>query len=324
MAVHSAMAKRRHPLHRAVPREIMRSMEIPGTVSVLFCFAPNSRTPCHERPLHPPCICFRIVVGRYRHRERSRAPTRRRCAAAQRHQPYGQQSVRRRRAPRHDRLSGRRGRHDRRQGLVRQRAPQIRRDRFGSDRRSSKTAERCAAHKRSRPDHPHPAAEISVPLIGDDLLETTLLITEQPLSGQQDGIQGSAIRGARLARPGRQSGVCKYVRHSDQPGTRQERNDIARRPRHSEGAHRGRRIEAGQVRLANMLAEPAYFGKAEVFRRDDATTGIAARKGIVAFWNIPGYMNGRGGHIDLIDGARALCSSDCYWAASTVWFWSLR
>ncbi|RQR38252.1 hypothetical protein DIE04_24440 [Burkholderia sp. Bp8994] len=90
------------------------------------------------------------------------------------------------------------------------------------------------------------------------------------------------------------------------------------------GPHRGRRIEAGQARLANMLAEPAYFGKAEVFRRDDATTGIAARKGVVAFWNIPGYMNGRGGHIDLIDGARALCSSDCYWAASTVWFWSLR
>ncbi|WP_175836954.1 T6SS effector amidase Tae4 family protein [Burkholderia anthina] len=90
------------------------------------------------------------------------------------------------------------------------------------------------------------------------------------------------------------------------------------------GPHRGRRIEAGQARLARMLAEPAYFGKAEVFQRDDAAAGIAGRKGVAAFWNIPGYMNGRGGHIDLIDGARALCSSDCYWTASTVWFWPLR
>nr|WP_279609311.1 T6SS effector amidase Tae4 family protein [Burkholderia anthina] len=90
------------------------------------------------------------------------------------------------------------------------------------------------------------------------------------------------------------------------------------------GLHRGRRIEAGQARLARMLAEPAYFGKAEVFRRDDAAAGIAGRKGVAAFRNIPGYMNGRGGHIDLIDCARALCSSDCYWTASTVWFWPLR
>ncbi|MCA8321920.1 T6SS effector amidase Tae4 family protein [Burkholderia cepacia] len=90
------------------------------------------------------------------------------------------------------------------------------------------------------------------------------------------------------------------------------------------GPHRGRRIEAGQARLAKMLAEPAYFGKAEVFRRDDAVTGIASRKGMAAFWNIPGYMNGRGGHIDLIDGARAICGSDCYWTASEMWFWPLR
>ncbi|WP_301777580.1 T6SS effector amidase Tae4 family protein [Burkholderia sp. AU45274] len=54
------------------------------------------------------------------------------------------------------------------------------------------------------------------------------------------------------------------------------------------GPHRGRRVEAGQARLARMLAEPAYFGKAEAFRRDDAVLGIAARKGVVAFWNIPG------------------------------------
>ncbi|KVT66915.1 hypothetical protein WK56_29135 [Burkholderia ubonensis] len=90
------------------------------------------------------------------------------------------------------------------------------------------------------------------------------------------------------------------------------------------GPYRGRRIEPGQARLAKMLAEPAYFGKAEAFRRDDAVAGIGSRKGAVAFWNIPGYMNGGGGHIDLIDGAQAVCGSDCYWEASEVWFWPLR
>ncbi|WP_081074798.1 T6SS effector amidase Tae4 family protein [Burkholderia cepacia] len=90
------------------------------------------------------------------------------------------------------------------------------------------------------------------------------------------------------------------------------------------GPHCGRRIEPGQARLARMPAEPAYFGKAEAFRRNDAMAGVGNRKGIMAFWNIPGYMNGRGGHIDLIDGARAVCGSDCYWEASGVWFWPLR
>lgn len=34
------------------------------------------------------------------------------------------------------------------------------------------------------------------------------------------------------------------------------------------GPHRGRRIEAGQARLAKMLAEPAYFGNSARRRRD--------------------------------------------------------
>lgn len=89
------------------------------------------------------------------------------------------------------------------------------------------------------------------------------------------------------------------------------------------GPHRGMRIEPGQARLAKMLAEPAYFGKAESFRRDDVIAGIGNRKGVVAFWNIPGYMNGRGGHIDIIDGAGAVCGSDCYWEASEMWFWPI-
>ncbi|WP_230945769.1 type VI secretion system amidase effector protein Tae4 [Burkholderia cepacia] len=130
--------------------------------------------------------------------------------------------------------------------------------------------------------------------------------------------------GIGLARPDPESVVCEYVRHPDQRGTCQKRNNVARRTGHSERAapwapNRGGASQAGQD-----AGEPAYFGKAEVFRRDDAVTGIASRKGMAAFWNIPGYMNGRGGHIDLIDGARAICGSDCYWTASEMWFWPLR
>ncbi|WP_155635116.1 T6SS effector amidase Tae4 family protein [Burkholderia cepacia] len=110
----------------------------------------------------------------------------------------------------------------------------------------------------------------------------------------------------------------------DQHGTCQKRNNVARRTGHSERAAPWAPNRGGASQLAKMLAEPAYFGKAEVFRRDDAVTGIASRKGMAAFWNIPGYMNGRGGHIDLIDGARAICGSDCYWTASEMWFWPLR
>jgi hypothetical protein len=89
------------------------------------------------------------------------------------------------------------------------------------------------------------------------------------------------------------------------------------------GVYRGKRIEPGQARLAKMLAEPAFFGKAEAFPRDEAMARIGSRRGIVAFWSIPGYMNGRGGHIDILDGAHAVCGSDCYWQASTIWFWPL-
>jgi hypothetical protein len=90
------------------------------------------------------------------------------------------------------------------------------------------------------------------------------------------------------------------------------------------GAHRGARIEPGQARLARMLAEAAYFGKPEVFPRNAAAARIGGRKGVVAFWNIPGYMNGRGGHIDIIDGAAGARGSDCYWNASEMGFWEMH
>lgn len=90
------------------------------------------------------------------------------------------------------------------------------------------------------------------------------------------------------------------------------------------GVHKGSRIEPGQAKLAKMLAEPSYFGKPEEFSKEEAKQGIGRRKGVVAFWDIPGYMNGRGGHIDLVDGvAEGLCASTCFWTSSRVWFWPL-
>ena len=89
------------------------------------------------------------------------------------------------------------------------------------------------------------------------------------------------------------------------------------------GRHKGFYIEPGQAKLAKMLAEPSYFGAPEIFKKNNVQEGIGNRKGVVAFWNIPGYMNGRGGHIDIISspGRFQVCGSDCFWDASEIWFW---
>lgn len=89
------------------------------------------------------------------------------------------------------------------------------------------------------------------------------------------------------------------------------------------GVYKGRMIEPGQSRLAKMLAEPAYFGTPEKFARKDAISSIGSRRGVVVFWNIPNYMDGRGGHIDIVPGADSVCGSDCYWNAKEIWFWPL-
>jgi len=89
------------------------------------------------------------------------------------------------------------------------------------------------------------------------------------------------------------------------------------------GRHRGKLIEPGQARLAKMLAERPYLGPPETFARDDALRSIGSRRGVIAFWNIPDYMNGRGGHIDIVTSAHDACGSDCFWSARTIWFWPL-
>ncbi|MFP3616332.1 T6SS effector amidase Tae4 family protein, partial [Paraburkholderia sp. SIMBA_050] len=64
------------------------------------------------------------------------------------------------------------------------------------------------------------------------------------------------------------------------------------------GKYKGKLIEPGQAKLARMLAERQYLGPPEIFPRDDALRSIGNRRGVIAFWNIPDYMSGRGGHID--------------------------
>ncbi|WP_454764136.1 T6SS effector amidase Tae4 family protein [Cupriavidus campinensis] len=89
------------------------------------------------------------------------------------------------------------------------------------------------------------------------------------------------------------------------------------------GKYRGKLIEPGQARLAKMLAEPQYLGSPDKFARDDAVRSIGNRRGIIAFWSIPDYMDGRGGHIDIVTGAYQACGSNCFWDAKTIWFWPL-
>ncbi|WP_083438748.1 T6SS effector amidase Tae4 family protein [Caldimonas brevitalea] len=92
------------------------------------------------------------------------------------------------------------------------------------------------------------------------------------------------------------------------------------------GDHKGNRIEPGQAKLARLLAETAYLGTPEKFKKADAEAGIGTRKGVISFWSIPGYLNGTGGHIDIISPALGnvqTCGSGCFWTSSDVWFWPL-
>jgi hypothetical protein len=93
------------------------------------------------------------------------------------------------------------------------------------------------------------------------------------------------------------------------------------------GLFKGKAIEPGQAKLSLMLAEAAYFDKPEKFKTTAAEAAIGERKGVVAFWKIPGYLNGQGGHIDIVApalGGIRVCGSGCYWDSSEVWFWSLN
>ena len=92
------------------------------------------------------------------------------------------------------------------------------------------------------------------------------------------------------------------------------------------GPFKGALIEPGQARLSHMLASPSMLGAPEKFARDDAMEGIGQRQGVVAFFRIPGYLGGAGGHIDILlpSAGVKVCGSECYWTCAEVWFWELR
>lgn len=93
------------------------------------------------------------------------------------------------------------------------------------------------------------------------------------------------------------------------------------------GSFKGKTIEPGQAKLSFMLSETAYLGKPEKFKASEAEDAIGERKGVVAFWKIPGYLNGQGGHIDIVapaSGGLRACGSGCYWDSSEVWSWDLH
>ena len=94
----------------------------------------------------------------------------------------------------------------------------------------------------------------------------------------------------------------------------------------NKGPFKGALIEPGQAKLAHMLASPSLLGDPEKFGRDVAIDGIGQRKGIVAFFRIPGYLDGAGGHIDILLPSTGVkvCGSECYWTCGEVWFWELR
>ncbi|APA68117.1 T6SS effector amidase Tae4 family protein [Janthinobacterium sp. 1_2014MBL_MicDiv] len=92
------------------------------------------------------------------------------------------------------------------------------------------------------------------------------------------------------------------------------------------GPFKGALIEPGQARLSHMLASPALCGAPEKFCRATALAGVGQRQGLVAFFRIPGYLDGAGGHIDILlpSAGSKECGSACYWDCGEVWFWELR
>ncbi|WEF33511.1 T6SS effector amidase Tae4 family protein [Pseudoduganella chitinolytica] len=93
------------------------------------------------------------------------------------------------------------------------------------------------------------------------------------------------------------------------------------------GLHKGRWIEPGQAKLSRMLAAESMFGPPEKFDMQTVVSGIANRSGVISFVRIPSYLDGRGGHIDIIaPGAGGLmaCGSGCYFTAHEYWFWELQ
>ena len=92
------------------------------------------------------------------------------------------------------------------------------------------------------------------------------------------------------------------------------------------GPFTGQKIEPGQSKLSNMLIQKSLFGALEKFDQQSVKAGIAERLGVIAFFGIPGYLGGRGGHIDIVSpdaNDHLACGSGCYFNAKEFWFWAL-
>lgn len=87
------------------------------------------------------------------------------------------------------------------------------------------------------------------------------------------------------------------------------------------GSFKGKRIEVGMKKLANIIEQSGRFGNAERYTQN-IYPHVKGRSGIIAFFTIPGYAGG--GHIDLLDGSfpDMRCESACY-ASQEVWFWPM-
>jgi hypothetical protein len=98
------------------------------------------------------------------------------------------------------------------------------------------------------------------------------------------------------------------------------------------GKYKGRAIETKQRKLANWLVR--QLGQPEKFKSgQEAEAKIAARRGIVSFFNIYGDSNAQG-HITIVAkdswGLYIRCGQEidgtatgCYWSSKEVWFWPL-
>ena len=71
--------------------------------------------------------------------------------------------------------------------------------------------------------------------------------------------------------------------------------------------------------------KPAFTNLRENYSSDAAIAGIGQRQGLVAFFRIPGYLGGAGGHIDLLlpSAGVQVCGTECYWDCGEVWFWEI-
>ncbi|MBL9043885.1 MAG: hypothetical protein JNM83_19890 [Myxococcales bacterium] len=110
------------------------------------------------------------------------------------------------------------------------------------------------------------------------------------------------------------------------------KTDLTGRIKILKGPYKGKFIEPGQAALSNLLAAKNALGAPVKIRTEELikdSTPIWSKTGIISFMGIPGYNNGRGGHIDLLKTGRDvsgnfLCGSDCYWGSKEVWFWEVN